>query len=116
MKATRIFADSQGVSHFDEFDVPLQDAGEIGKLSALQPGKGLVFRETLPIYDYDWHHAPQKQWIVLLDGEISIETGDGQTRRFRGGDLLLVEDMQGKGHKTKQLSPGIRRSLFIPIQ
>jgi hypothetical protein len=115
MKATRIYADAQDVSHFANFDVPLKNGGDIGRLSEPQPGSFVVFRETEPTYDYDWHQAPQKQWIILLDGEISIETGDGATRNFRGGDVLLVEDLNGRGHKTRQLSPGVRRSLFIPI-
>ena len=115
MKATRIVADENGISHFLDFDVPLVDAGAIGRMSAPQPGRGVIFRETEATYDYDWHQPPQKQWIVLLDGEISIETGDGETRTFRGGDMLLVEDTHGRGHRTKQLSPGVRRSLFIPI-
>jgi uncharacterized cupin superfamily protein len=115
MKATRIYADAAGISHFADIDVPLKTAGAIGRLSEVQPGVGVVFRETEPTYDYDWHQAPRKQWIVLLDGEIAIETGDGEKRTFRGGDVLLVEDTHGRGHKTKQLSAGIRHSLFIPI-
>jgi hypothetical protein len=115
MKATRIYADAEGTSHFADLEVPLKSSGEIGCLSEPQPGAGVVFRETEPSYDYDWHQPPRKQWIVLLDGEISIETGDGETRTFRGGEVLLVEDIQGRGHKTKQLSPGLRHSLFIPI-
>lgn len=115
MKVTRIYADAQGTSHFAGFDVPLKSAGDIGRLSEAQPGNAVIFRETEPTYDYDWHQPPRKQWIVLLDGEISIETGDGEVRAFRGGDVLLVEDTHGRGHKTKQLSPGVRRSLFIPV-
>lgn len=115
MKATRIYADAQGISHFAELDLALEDAGTIGRLSAPQPGCGVVFRETEATYDYDWHQPPRRQWIVLLDGEISLEVGDGETRRFRGGDVLLVEDTTGRGHRTRQLSPGIRHSLFIPL-
>ncbi len=115
MKVTRIHADAAGVSHFDDIDIPLAAAGEIGRLSQLQPGAGVIFRETDDTYDYAWHPAPRKQWLVLLDGEISIETGDGVTRRFAGGDVLLLEDTTGRGHQTRQLSAGTRRSLFIPI-
>ena len=115
MNYTRLYADAAGISHFEAVAVPLESSGEIGRLSAPQPGRGVIFRETAPTYDYDWHQPPQPQWIVLLDGEISIETGDGETRTFRGGDVLLVEDTHGRGHRTKQLSPGPRRSLFIPL-
>lgn len=115
MKATRIYSDANGVSHFAELDISLTPAGEIGSLSTVQPGNGVIFRETTDTYDFDWHPAPRTQWIILLDGEILIETGDGATRRFTGGDILRVEDIAGRGHKTRQLSAGIRRSLFIPI-
>ena len=115
MKATRIYADPQGVLHFADFEVALEAGGEIGRLSSPLPGNRVIFRETEPSYDYDWHRPPQKQWIVLLDGEISIENGDGETRTFRGGNVLLMEDLHGRGHKTRQTSPGTRRSLFIPI-
>lgn len=112
---TRIHADDRGVSHFAAGRIDLFERGPIGRLSEAQPGAGLIFRETEGSYDYDWHQAPRRQWIVLLDGEIEIETGDGEVRRFRGGDILLVEDTHGRGHRTRQLSAGVRRSLFIPV-
>jgi hypothetical protein len=115
MKATRVFSDASGVTHFDSIEVPLTAAGEIGWLSAPFPLQSVIFRETADTYDFDWHPAPRRQWVVLLDGEIELETGDGEKRRFRGGDLLLLEDTQGRGHRTRQLSAGVRRSLFLAL-
>ncbi|MGL4401642.1 MAG: hypothetical protein ACRCXD_17415 [Luteolibacter sp.] len=115
MNATRIHSDAAGITHFEDFEIPLNDRGDIGRLSADLPAQAIVFRETDESYDFDWHPAPRKQWIILLDGKIEIETGDGEIREFGSGDVLFVEDTQGRGHKTKQLSAGIRRSLFIPI-
>src|SRR5690554_3482905 len=114
-KVTRVFNDEKGDSHFEDFTIPLEDGGEIGKLSALIPTKGVVFREVSPDYDYDFHTAPQRQFIVLLDGEIEIETSLGEKRRFGPGEILLVEDTEGKGHKTRNLLPVKRKSLFIPL-
>ena len=74
-----------------------------------------AFRENDSGYDYDWHHAPQRQLIVLLDGEIEIETSFGERRRFRGGEIILVEDTHGAGHRTRSITSGPRRSLFIPL-
>ena len=115
MKATRIFADATGGTHFGDFEIPLKDAGQIGRLSGIQPGHGVIFRETDETYDYDWHPAPRKQWLILLDGQIRIETGDGEIREFGGGEIILLEDQNSRGHRSKQLSPGVRHSLFIPI-
>lgn len=112
---TRIYSDPAGDSHFEEMQVPLEEKGEIGFLSELLPANGIIFREVLPAYDYDFHNAPQKQYIILLDGEIEIETSLGDKKTFKGGDILLMEDVEGKGHKTKNLITTKRKSVFIPI-
>ncbi len=115
MKITRIHADEAGVTRFDDLDVPLSDAGEIGRLSEDWPARAVVFRENDPGYDFDWHPAPRRQLVILLDGEIEIEVGDGEVRRFKGGDVLLLEDTEGRGHRTRNVKAARRRSLFVAL-
>ena len=115
MKITRIRADADGVTRFDEIDIPLEDAGLIGRLSQPAAAESVVFRETGAEYDYDWHPAPARQLVVLLDGEIEIEVGSGEIRRFAGGEVLLLEDTTGRGHRTRNVGAVPRRSLFVPL-
>jgi hypothetical protein len=75
----------------------------------------VIFRANAPDYDLDWHTAPRRQYIVLLDGEIEITVSDGEMRRFAGGDILRMEDTFGRGHKTRHTRAQSRRSLFIPL-
>ena len=112
---TRIYSDSNGDSHFEDVEIELKEAGSVGKLSDVIPAKGIIFREVEPSYDWDFHTAPQKQYIILLDGEIEIETSLGEIRRFNTGEILLLEDTSGKGHKTKNIHPVKRRSIFITL-
>ena len=115
MKLTVIGLASGGGSRFEDLEVELTDAGEIGRLSEPFEASGVVFRENDPDYNFDWHCAPRRQLIVLLDGEIEVEVTSGENRRFAGGDVLLVEDTTGTGHRTRAISAGPRRSLFIPL-
>ena len=115
MRITRVFTTPDGESHFEDVDVALHDNGEIGRLSEKMPADGVIFRETDPTYDYDWHHAPQRQYVVLLDGEIALEVSSGEARRFRGGDILLLEDTFGRGHRTRTVDGKVRRSIFITL-
>ncbi len=115
MKYTRIFADGNGDSHFEEVEVGLTDQGMVGRLSQTVAVQELIFRENEPGYDWDFHTAPARQFIVLLDGEIEIETSLGEKRRFGGGDILLVEDVTGKGHRTRNVIAQKRQSLFIRL-
>jgi hypothetical protein len=112
---TKVDSDINGDSHFKDIVIPLKEAGSIGKLSETMPANGIIFREVEPSYDWNFHTAPQKQYIVLLDGEIEIETSLGVKRRFKTGEILLVEDTKGKGHKTRNLQPEKRKSIFITL-
>lgn len=112
---TRIYADELGESHFEDIELPLEEAGEIGFLSEKIPAKELMFRKVKPTYDYDFHTAPQRQFIILLDGEIEIETSLGEKRTFTAGHILLMEDTDGKGHKTRNLQHTERKSVFIVL-
>jgi hypothetical protein len=114
-KITRVYSDNNGESHFEDIEMPLKSEGEIGFLSDKIPVKEIIFRKVTPGYDYDFHNAPQKQYIILLDGEIEIETSMGEKRSFKGGDILLMEDTQGKGHKTRNIQNVERKSIFIVL-
>ncbi len=115
MVYTKIYADRTGESHFEDVSVLLHDHGVVGFLSALESVSWIQFRENKEDYSWDFHTAPDRQFIILLDGEIEIETSDGVVRRFKGGEILLVEDVSGKGHRTRNITKQVRKSLFIKI-
>lgn len=115
MQITRVVVTATGGSDFEDFEVDLADGGEIGRLSEPWLATSVIFRENDPGYDYDWHNAPQRQFIVMLDGEIEVEVTSGEKRRFKGGDILLVEDTTGSGHRSRSVDGKSRRSVFIPI-
>lgn len=112
---TRTFSDAAGDSHFADESVEMTSAGTIGFLSQRWPVKELIFRQVVADYDYDFHTAPQRQFLVLLDGQIEIETSLGEKRSFSAGDVVLLEDTEGKGHRTRNLIQAERKSLFIVL-
>ena len=115
MHYTRIYSDEQGESHFEREEIPLSQQGIVGHLSEMFPVKSMQFRENPADYDWDFHNAPQRQFIILLDGIIEITTSVGESRIFSGGDILFVEDTTGKGHQTRNIEKKLRRSLFIQL-
>jgi hypothetical protein len=112
---TRVYADANGDSHFEDITIPLNDGGEIGFLSEAQKADTVIFRKVISQYDYDFHNAPARQYIILMDGIIEIETSLGEKRRFTAGEILLMEDTTGKGHKTKNITTQMRSSIFITL-
>jgi len=39
--------------------------------------------------------------MALLSGKVEVETSDGDIRQFGPGNIILLEDMGGKGHRSK---------------
>ena len=115
VRIIRIYAGEDGKSHFEDIDLQLTNAGEIGKLSEIQPATGIMFRDNHSDYFQDWHNAPRRQYNILLEGEIEIEIGDGTKRRFCSGDIFLAEDTSGQGHRTRSISQRHYRSVFVTV-
>ena len=49
----------------------------------------------------DWHPAPRRQFVIILQGQLEIGLGDGSKQVFGAGDARLVEDTTGQGHTTR---------------
>jgi hypothetical protein len=66
MKVTRLYTGPDGQSHFEEIDV------EINKL---QPGDGIVFRDTTPDHVNGWHRAPRRQYESISQVKLRLKSG-----------------------------------------
>ncbi|CAM9591798.1 unnamed protein product [Hapterophycus canaliculatus] len=114
-----VSVDAEGNSYFCEKKVAL-GAGSgsgIGALSELIPSAGLwvKFRETPGDYDFDFHCAPARQFVVSLDAAVDIEVTDGTRRIFPAGTVMLAEDTWGKGHRSRAVDGKSRKSLFVVL-
>lgn len=113
MKVVRVYGDENGESHFEDLEVPLNPA-RYGSLSELVPTTGVMFRETPPGGELDFHNAPRRQFVITMTGEVEVEATDGEKRRLGAGGILLADDTRGRGHITREVS-GPRTSLFLPL-
>ena len=115
MHIARIWADDSGETHYQDIEITLTPSGPLGSMSVPLPVTSMILRENEPGYDYDWHIAPQRQYIVMLTGLVEIQVSDGESRTFGPGDIVQMEDITGKGHKSRSPDGNPRRSLFLPL-
>jgi hypothetical protein len=50
----------------------------------------------------------------LSGGHMEVVTGDGTTRRFGPGDVVLFEDLTGQGHTSRSVG-GDRLTAIVPL-
>ena len=115
MKIHRLYADDKGESHFQDIEVEFEAPTPSGRVSARQPATGIIFREVPGEYDLDWHPAPRRQYIINLDAGVQLTASDGEVRRVKAGEVVLVEDTWGKGHLSKAIENKTRHCIFVPI-
>ncbi|PKB72111.1 MAG: hypothetical protein BZY87_01885 [SAR202 cluster bacterium Io17-Chloro-G6] len=95
----RIYTGDDGQSHFEDMASPTESVERI----PTKPGEDLVFRKSAENSFSDWHHPGRRQYLFIIDGQMEVSVGDGTTRQFQAGDVLLAEDMTGQGHVTKSI-------------
>jgi hypothetical protein len=116
MRIHNLYADADGQSHFRDIEIEWIEERNFSKLSKRLPANGIIFRETSGDYDLDWHPAPRRQYIINLDAGVHITASDGESRVIGAGEVVLVEDITGKGHLSKAVSGKMRRSIFVPVE
>ncbi|MDF1797009.1 MAG: hypothetical protein P1U63_10780 [Coxiellaceae bacterium] len=85
-----------------------------GKIVEPLPVEQIIFGEVGDeCREIDWHNAPCRQYIIMLQGAMEIELGSGEKKQFQVGEILLAEDLTGQGHITRAASEGVRRYLAV---
>jgi quercetin dioxygenase-like cupin family protein len=103
---THIYADTAGESHFADESMPfelIEFSPQVPPVAAAKPipTTSAIVLSVPKGGVADWHPVPSKQFNLILSGEVQVEVCDGEVRRFRAGDLIFGEDVQGKGHITR---------------
>ncbi|HAL48270.1 MAG: hypothetical protein FI707_03940 [SAR202 cluster bacterium] len=110
MPFARLYAGDDGQSHIEHIE--LDDHPD---WTTIHDAKGVVFRVSQPGSFSDWHHAPQRQYVITLAGEGEIGLGDGTLFRFGPGQVTFCEDMTGQGHTTRVIGDVPRVVAWVTV-
>lgn len=115
-----IYSDPVGRTHFRDEYFPWQkiqssDPKTLGMQTPFVDAQKLGFL-TLPRgYSSEWHAAPGKRFVVVLSGLAELEVGSGERRKVRPGEVVLVTDVQGRGHITRVLGKQDVIAAWVPV-
>lgn len=102
-RVLRVYADADGNSHLEELPIATK-AGRINMAKSV-PVTAMNYAEYKKTETEDWHRAPGRQFSISLSGEIEVEVSGDVKHAIHPGDIVFLEDLQGKGHVTRILSP-----------
>ena len=120
VKCTRLFSDRLGESHFEDIEIDMLSTQYAPPAPALDISEPIEAKKVFWFrFPDDWHDgahpSPRRQLFIVLEGEVEGWTSNGETRTFRAGDRLLMEDTTGKGHGAKPIN-GEALALVVALE
>jgi len=115
-----LYADEQGESHWEDLDVGLvatEYAPPAPPINVSSPveSRQLIFLSVPSGWMGDWHPSPARQFMLFTEGKLEVQTSDGDVRQFRAGDVVLGEDIHGKGHRSRVVGEGKLSAVVIQL-
>ena len=120
MRYVRLKADKGGESHFEQVAVDLNEAdyrppAPVLFVSHSYRADGLQFIRLPAGWTGDSIHPPKAQFLICLKGHLEVTASDGEKRTFGPGDSVMMEDISGKGHRTRVKGTNECIAAVIPI-
>jgi hypothetical protein len=104
-----------GETCFTEEDVALTPIGGGYSRSKEIAARHISFRWTPGNFDMDFHLAPRRRLVLVLEGGLEAETSDGEVRVFHPGDVWEIRDTWGKGHCSRAFEGRPFRTAFVAL-
>jgi hypothetical protein len=121
LNGVRVYTDSLGESHFEDLEIKLNEINFAPPAppiltSDLDPATNYGFISVFPGWESDWHPTPKRQYVIYLSGTVEAQVSDGEIRRIGPGEISLVEDTHGKGHKSKVIGNDKVVAVIIQLE
>ena len=93
LRAFKLYSGPDNASHVMEGTVAVDDRTDV---------VAVHFKELPPQSAFDWHDAPERQYVITLSGTLEFTTRDGEMFVVHPGDVLVATDDAGSGHRWRQ--------------
>jgi quercetin dioxygenase-like cupin family protein len=116
IRMTRLYTGPGGVSFLEDMDAKTVPTAT-GEETALMAVPGVQFARIATGTFFDWHPEPQRQYVIILKGQLELEVGGGTRKKqvFRAGDIIFAEDITGQGHTSRMIGPEDAVAIIVPL-
>lgn len=104
MNFIRMFSGNDGKTHFEDVHVQFPVSTESWEYIDLLGVNGARLHVNVSKFDTDFHTEPRRQLVVYLTGSREMISGTGESRVIGPGDVLLAEDTNGEGHRSRSVT------------
>jgi hypothetical protein len=117
-RVTHLYTGGDGMSHFERVDVKFspvpEQSGARAESEPISVQKSYFVRLS-PGFFLDWHNAEARRYVITISGRAELVVTGGQKFVAQPGDLLLAEDLTGKGHTFRVLGGADWVAMFVDM-
>ena len=113
----RLYTGSDGMSHFERVEMKLALVPGWNGIEESEPvamAKSHFIRSK-PGYFSDWHNADVRRYVLTISGRAEIEVAGGEKFVAEPGQVVLAEDLTGKGHTFRVLGDTDWVAMFLDM-
>lgn len=115
MQYGRAWADAGGDSHIESKEMGFRPVAgyatgvPVIEASVEYPAANVHFLRLAPGWGGDWLPPPRRQFVLVVSGRAEAVATDGTSVVMAPGDVGLLEDTTGTGHRTRVVGdePGV---------
>jgi quercetin dioxygenase-like cupin family protein len=107
MHAFKLYTGNDNASHVLEGTLTLDRRTEV---------TAVHFKVSPPYSAFDWHDAPEPQFVITLTGTLEFTTRDGEIFIIRPGDVLVATDNAGTGHKWRLIDDAPWQRCYVVLK
>ncbi|WP_347160092.1 hypothetical protein [Pontibacter chitinilyticus] len=107
IKAYRLYTGPDGHSHIE--------SGTVSE-NIMTEAVAIRFNVSPPHASYDWHTAPEVQYVLTFSGTLEFEVRSGETFLLRPGEVLLAMDTTGSGHTWRLVDEHSWQRAYVVLQ
>jgi len=115
MRVLHMYGGKDGESHLEIIDLPATGGGDGHWVQSRLHATDVEISDALPGDFIDWHGVSTPRFLILLSGRMEIGLGDGSKHLLSKGDIVLADDVTGRGHTSRTVGTEPVRILTVRL-
>jgi quercetin dioxygenase-like cupin family protein len=118
LTVTRLYSGTDGLSHFERIRVKFVSVpGEPTAVAESEPviTSKSYFVRCAPGFFSDWHNADARRYVITISGRAEVEVAGAEKFMAQPGEIVLAEDLTGKGHTFRVLGDNDWVAVFVDM-
>ncbi len=121
MAQFEVYTDGNGQTHFREMrlEFDLHDFAPPSlpvEISQDFDVSSVKFLRAAPGWDENFHTTPVQQFAICVAGNMKITVSNDQSKDLNTGDVMLLSDLTGKGHRAVASEPEGAMLMMVALK